>query len=205
MALGDPYATLAEIKDYLSITATSFDDELADALASASEEIERSTNRQFNKTTTATARVFVPDQYGCVRADDFHTSTGFVLKTDESGDGTFETTWTSADYELFPLNGVVNGQTGWPFNKIYATDNRWFPINVTGRRGTVEVTAQWGWASVPAPVKQACLILAAETFQLKDAPLGVAGMGEFGVVRVRDNKMADKKLRKYTRSVVLVG
>lgn len=205
MALGDPYATLPEIKDYLSITATTYDDELADALASASEEIERCTNRQFNKTTTASARVYQPHDSYVVRVDDFHTTTGFVLKTDEAGDGTFETTWASTDYELFPLNGIVNGQTGWPYNKICGTQSRWFPLPWTGRRATIEVTAQWGWASVPAPVKQACLILAAETFQLKDAPLGVAGMGEFGVVRVRDNKMADKKLRKYMRSQVLVG
>jgi hypothetical protein len=48
--------------------------------------------------------------------------------------------------------------------------------------------------------------MAAETFQLKDAPLGVAGMDAFGsALRVRDNAMAASKLAPYVRDRFLVG
>ena len=208
MALGDTYATLDELKAYLSLTGqTAVDDQVNDALQSASREIERHCKRQFNKTTVASARTYAPDNYGLVRTDDFHTVTDLVVETDETGDGTFERTWTSADYELYPLNGVVEGQPGWPFWKVRKSGSLWFPVCAfTGhKRATVRVTAQWGWLEVPAPVKQACLILAAMAFKLKGAPLGVAGMGDFGVVRVRNNRMAEDKLNDYCRDKVLVG
>jgi hypothetical protein len=108
---------------------------------------------------------------------------------------------------VFPHNGIVNGQPSWPFHKIRTTTGlRFFKREWYGNLATVRVTAKWGWPSVPAPVHQACLILAAETFQIKDAPLGVAGAGSFGaVIKVSDNRMVATKLMRYTRSPVLVG
>jgi hypothetical protein len=197
MALGDSYASLAELKDRLGIEDDADDDRASDALASASREIESACSRQFNWAATASARLYYPHDSCWATVDDFHTTTGLVIATDEGDDGTYETTWTAADYQLEPLNGVVAGEQGWPYFKIRAMRSRWFPT--WGRRAPLQVTAQWGWADVPAPVKQACLILAAETLKLKDAPFGVAGFGEFGVVRVRDNPMVAKKLAPYMR------
>lgn len=206
MALGDTYATLNELKSYLALTTTvELDEQMADALNSSSREIERYCNRQFNKTATATARVFPPTTCSTAWVDDFHTITDLVIKSDDTGDGVFETTWDSSDYELYPYNGVLEGQAGWPYYKISAVGNAWFPMNRFGRMATLQVTAQWGWSDIPAPVKQACLILSAMNFQLKDAPLGVAGMGEFGVIRVQNSRMAMDKLSKFCRSKVLVG
>lgn len=211
MAIGDPYATLAEVKDYLKVpvTKTSLDEALTDALASATAEIERHCDRQFNKAASATARVFEPVDVRLTRVDDFWTTTGLVVETDPGGAGSFTTAFTSGDYELFPLNGVVNGQIGWPYSEIKAVAGLYFPKYVTQpyrRVGVVRVTAQWGWAAVPAPVKQACLIMAAETFKLKDAPFGVAGSDQFGtILRVHDNRMAASKLARYCRTRVQVG
>jgi hypothetical protein len=211
MALGDPYATLAELKDYLKIPVdkTSLDEALGDALASATAEIERHTNRQFNKTTSATARVFEPTSWRGADVDDFWTVSGLVVETDSGGVGTFDTTWTSADYELLPFNGIVNGQPGWPFNELRSVGGLFFPKygkQPFRRKAVLRVTAQWGWDAVPAPVHQSCLIMAAETFRIKDAPFGVAGSDQFGtVLRVRDNKMACTKLHRYVRNPVLVG
>lgn len=203
MAIGDPYATLTELKSYLKITDASDDSELTDALTSASKGITKFCKRQFNKETSATARTYRPTRPGLAMVADFHTITGLVIATADS-DGVFDTTWTSADYELEPLNGIRDGESGWPFWKIRVADSSAlsFPLH---SRATLQVTAQWGWATVPAPVKQACLILAAETFKLKDAPFGVAGFGDFGAVRVRDNPMAKAKLIPYRRNAVLVA
>ena len=52
------------------------------------------------------------------------------------------------------------------------------------RQNTVEITGVWGWPSVPLDVKQACRIIVAEISKMQESPLGVAGFGEFGVMRV---------------------
>lgn len=208
MALGETYVTLAELKDYLQIadSKTSLDDALTSALESATAEIERHCNRQFNKAETATPRVYAPGTCRSADVDDFYTTTGLVVEVDSNGDGTFATTVPSSAYELYPYSGVVEGQPGWPYYKLSLVGGTRFPALYNGRTGTLRVTAQWGWDAVPAPVQQACLIIAAETFQLKDAPFGVAGMDQFGtVLRVRDNRIASGKLARYVRNRVMVG
>lgn len=196
--IGDSYASLPELKERLGIADTVDDDRGNDALASASRAIESACNRQFNKTTSATARVFYPHNERWATVDDFHTTTGLVIATDQGDDGTYELTWTATDYQLEPLNGIVGGEQGWPYFKIRAMRSRWFPT--WGIRAPIQVTAQWGWTAIPAPVKESCLILASEGLKLKDAPFGVAGFGEFGAVRVRDNPMVARKLAPYMRS-----
>lgn len=190
MALGDSYATLAELKTHVGIPA---DEDMKDevlqwALDSASREIETCCERQFNKTTTATQRTFRLS-CGSVEVDDFWTTDGLII------DGN---AYSADDYDLWPLNGVVNGVPGWPYGEIVSY-GRWLP------ECRVTVTAQWGWADVPAPIKQACLMLAGRNYKLADSPLGVAGMDEFGSVRVRDNPDIAKKLKPYKRIAVHVG
>lgn len=191
--IGDNYAQLATLKTRLNITDSTDDTALTSALSSASRGIEDFCGRQFNTDGSAATRVFHPVDYGLAFVDDFHTTTDLEIKTDEDDDGTFEVTWSTSDYQLEPLNGRRHGET-WPYWIIRAIDDRCFP---RARRTTLEVTAQWGWASVPAPVVEACLIVAEETFKLKDAPFGVAGYGDMGAIRVRNNPMAAKMLVPY--------
>jgi hypothetical protein len=61
----------------------------------------------------------------------------------------------------------------------------------------IQVTGTFGWPAVPLNVKEATLIQAADTFRSKDAPFGVAGFGEFGVVRVGPNLRVQSLLRRY--------
>ena len=68
------------------------------------------------------------------------------------------------------------------------------------------MTAKWGWEAVPEAVRQATVIIAAETFQLKDAPFGTAGMDQFGnIYHVRDNRIAAGKLARYCRRRIPAG
>lgn len=207
--LGDPYATLADAKDYLEIPAdvTENDAKLTAALNSVSREIEKYCNRQFNQQTTATARIYQPTAFREIDVDDFWTTTGIVLQTDPSGTGNFTNTWSYPnDYELLPFNGVSSGQPGWPFNQIHSVSGLWFPIVPFRRKGTVQLTAQWGWSAVPDPVHQSALIMMALTFRLKDAPFGVAGTDQFGtVLKVTDVPLAMSKLNPYRRFATLVG
>lgn len=203
MALGDSYATLVELKARLEITDNADDTRLTDALSAASRGIEKFCGRQFNKATTATTRVYYP-RAGCwVDVDDIHTTTDLVVKTDEGDDGTYETTWSTTDYQLEPLNGIVDGETGWPYSIIRAVASRYFPA--TSQRAPVQVTAQWGWNAVPASVKEATLVLAEDVFKLADTPFGAGGFGEFGRIRARENPHVAMLVGPYRRHVALVG
>lgn len=200
MAFGDPYADLADLKVRLDIDRNDDDARLTEALAAASRGVDKFCNRQFNTASSATARKFRPLGATLCHVDDFQSITS--LKTDDSNIGTFSTTWNSTDYELEPLNGVVDGETGWPYWHIQAVNSKWFPCF---RRATVEVTALWGWAAVPAAVKEACLIAAEEIFKLREAPFGIGGYGDFGVIRVRENPFTARMLGPYRRNPVLVA
>lgn len=201
MAIGDSYATLAELQLYANATKAEYADLLTDALSAASRGIELVCHRQFNSADSASPRVYRPLHSTHVKVDDFHTPTGLIVKTDTSGDGTFATTWASTDFEQRPLNGVVSGQSGWPFYDIWSNGTRLFP---TASFASVQVTARWGWAAVPGPVKQACLMLAEEIYKQKDAPFGIAGNGEYGAIRVRENPAIMRKLAPYVRYPVAV-
>lgn len=204
MALGDSYATLAELKVRLAgVTGSADDAALTNALAVASRGIEKTCNRQFNQTTSASARIYYPCSSWLAEVDDFYTTSGLIVAIDAGDAGTYPTTLTSADYQLEPLNGVVDGESGWPFWKIRAMSGQLWPT--TARRAPLQVTAKWGWTAVPAGVKEACLAVAEETFKLKEAPFGVIGVAEWGGVRVRANPMAMAMIAPYTLSPALMA
>jgi len=200
MAIGDAYVDLAELKFYMGFEDTEPErDALLTAAASvASEQIELFCNRQFNKVSSATARVYFADDATHVFTDDMSAAPSLVevMETDD--------VWTTVtDYVLRPLNGIRNGKPGWPYWHLTSKrDNAW-PVD---DEPTVRVTAVWGWASVPYAVKQATLQIAAETFQLKDTRMGLAGADQFGtIVRVRDNQLVRGWLSQYQRDKTRVA
>lgn len=204
MALGDPYVAVNDLKVYLKIPSgnNSLDSIAESAVQSASDEVEKYCNRQFNKSTDTTPRRFKPLNSSVVYTADFWSTEGLVVAVDLRGDRTFSTVIPASDYELHPLDGVVDGQTGWPFWRIELIGgSSWFPKEFA----SVKVTAKWGWENVPDSVKQAAILLANETFAMKSAPLGVAGVDNWGTIRVRDNGMVEKKLKRFRRDPVMVG
>lgn len=206
MALGDTYATLAELQARVTPNKTPSADEIAamtNALSVASRAIDAHCRRQFNKTETASARVYAPLSPVLAHVDDFHTTTDLALAIDLDGDGVYETTLAATDYRLAPLNGLRHGESGWPYWQVKTTPLGSYRL-VCGV--SLQVTAQWGWASVPSAIKEACLALAEETFKLKDAPFGVSmGFADFGPVRVRENPRVMAMLQPYRRQSVLVA
>ncbi len=201
MAIGSSYATDTALKARLNITDANDDAAINLALSSASQEIEGICGRQFNDAGTATARIYYPDSPTVVMVDDFSTASGLILLADYGNDGVYEYTWVAANYQVEPINGVVDGTPGWPYNRIRAI-NQYYPLwwgAIGSPRASLQVTAQWGWASVPANVQEACLLGAEEIFKLKDAPFGVAGFGAMGAVRVRENPKIMALLDRYIR------
>lgn len=198
------YCTLEEVKSRVGIapTETAYDFEILTKLGSVTKGINRFCGRVFTRATTATARQYYPRDRCVVDVDDFYTTTGLAVATDSGDAGSYSTTVSSGDYQLEPLNGVVDGEEGWPYRRIRVVQT-WWPLPRV--RPTVQVTARWGWARVPEPVREASLILANEAFSLKDTPFGVGGYGQFGIIRVRDNPMAARLLMPYQRHPVLVA
>lgn len=203
MAIGANYVDDATLKHYMGLADTDYDAEVAAVASSASREVERFCHRQFNKDAAPAARKFIPTRPGLCITDDFYTTTGLIVQTDDSLDGTFARTWAiDVDYELQPLNGVVDQIPGFPFWKIVAIGQQGFPGHPT--RATVKVTASWGWATVPAPVIEAVKMIASDSFQYKDTRMGVAGADQFGsVVRIKENGLAACKLKSYVRGRVI--
>lgn len=202
MAFGDLYATLSDFKSRVGVTNNEHDDRFRAALTVASRGVEKFCGRQFNTVAGATARKYKPVGHRLCLVDDLVSVTS--LKTDDSNVGTYNITWATTDYELSPLNGISDGEPGWPYWRIGATlqQSRCFPCY---SRATVQVTAVWGWPAVPVAVQEATLIVAEEISKLRDTPFGVGGYGDFGVIKTRENPFASRMLAPYRRDAVLVA
>jgi hypothetical protein len=196
------YASLSELKAYLGITDTAEDPQLQDSLITASRSIEHICGRRFWPDQVATARLFQPRDADVVNVDDFWTSTGLIVAVDDSDSGTYSRVLSATDYVLEPFNGVNDGEPGWPYYRLGATNSGW-PSR--SRRPSVQVTAKWGWAAVPGPIKQACIYLAEETFKMKGSPFGVAATDQFGPIRMRNNPKVMSMLAPYQDSVVMMA
>lgn len=177
MAITNGYATLAEVKASLRITDNVDDALLEMAIESASRLIDGYANRSFYNAGTA-VRYFVANDSFLVVTDDLVSLN--TLETSSDGDG-FDTTWTASDYQLQPLNGYVDGLYT-PYTEISAVGDYLFPI--IGSEALVKITGVWGYQSVPITIKQATIMQANRIYKRLDSPLGVAGFGDLGVVRV---------------------
>lgn len=206
MAAVNGYCTLEEFRAYAreTTTVTADDSEYEAVIESASRWIDDYCGRRFYQDASATARVFHATDYTTVCVDDVSTTTGLVVESDTGNDGTYSSTISSSDYQLEPLNGVVDGISGWPYTRIVLLEAPWF--RTSGRRAGVQVTARWGWAAVPDAVNLACKVIALEHFRLRDAPFGVVGFEEFGM-RLRDNMRVTGLLQRFrtSGSAVMVG
>lgn len=177
MAITNGYATLAQVKAAMRISDNVDDTLIETAIDSASRQIDAHCERRFY--STSATRVYTPnDSYVC-EIDDLVSLT--TLKTSSDVDGSFDTTWTSTDYQLEPLNGIAGGMDV-SYTQIRAVGDYLFPLS--GGEATVQVVGTFGWASVPTDIEQACIILSQRQYKRYDSPLGVAGVGDIGIIRV---------------------
>lgn len=143
--------------------------------------------------------------------------TEFAL--DYEGNGDYNTIWTEGtDFQTLRYNekynprwigearphdfvrvllsgagAVVPGGEMLPFVWAYTPNNR------------VKITGTWGWPEIPQNVNHAALLLAVDLFKMKDAPWGIAGLGELGMVKTQANPEVMELLSKYREPRNLVG
>lgn len=172
------YASTAQIKAALRIT-DSVDDSLINMAGSAASElIDGYCARSFG--SASATRYYASSDPFLLRVDDM-AGTAVTIKTSDLDPPQWEVTWATTDYQLEPLNAYVDGLS-WPYTRIRAVGDYLFG----GSNGeiSVQVTANFGWSSVPSVITQAAVIQASRIFKRLDSPLGVAGFGDMGAIRV---------------------
>ncbi len=181
MTITNGYITLAGLKTYLKIDDSVEDTLLEQIIESASRSIDRIANRRFYLDSTATARTYRPIGNLRVITDDIGSTTGLILKTDPNSTGVYQTTFTlNTDYIVEPTTALAKGR---PINylTIVGSTALSLPVNYWPQ---VEVTAKWGWPSVPDDIEQATYILSADLYKRKDSIGGVLGISELGAIRM---------------------
>ena len=183
MAITNGYTTLAAVKAALRISDATDDTLIENSVDAASRLIDGYCMRNFYSVGTATRLFTAPDPLYCP-IDDI-AGTAITIQTSTQANGTFDVTFTTTDYQLEPLNANLDG-IPWAFDRIRAVGDFAFPMVSAsfGEQALVKVTAVFGWPAVPKAIEQATILQAARHFKRYDSPLGVAGFGDFGVVRV---------------------
>jgi hypothetical protein len=181
LAITNGYCTLADVKAALRIpNADTIDDTILEGnVEAASRMIDGFTMRSFYNAGTA-VRYFAPSSSVYCAIDDAISIS--EVKTSSDLDSVYDLTWAATDYQSEPLNGKVDGLTGWPITGIRAVDN--YDFDAYTGHASVKITGVWGWSAVPSPVKQATIIQASRIFKRLDSPLGVLSSPDLGFIRV---------------------
>lgn len=176
MAWEPDYITEDELKDYARIGDDVDDVQVALAITSASRAVDDHCRRQFGKVAAPELRTYTarPDYskaargrtYWVADVDDFHTSVGLVVNVG---------TDVNTTHVLSPRNAQQEGR---PWTRIHFTaDSEFLPDGTADQLGIV---APWGWASVPATIRNATLLQGSRFLVRRNAPFGIAGSPELG-------------------------
>ena len=182
MAITNGYCTLADVKAALRITDTIDDALIESSINSACRMIDQYCNRYFYSSPAGEVRYYKANDGFTCWIDDAQSIT--TVETSSTDPLIYDTTWESGDYQLLPANRNANGGY-YPITGLTATDNYLFPV--WADIALVKVTGQFGWSSVPDPIKFASIIQASRLFKRLESPLGVAGVSDIGIMRVGAN------------------
>ena len=186
MAIVNGYATLSEVKAAARITDSIDDSLLETAIESSSRDIDAYTERVFfNTGATAVTRIYIPENIFLLETDDIISVTS--IKSDTTGEGGFDQTWATTDYQLEPLNGIVGG-IATPFTRVRAVGDYLWPIyeprDINAGQASVQIVARFGFASIPSAIKQATILSSLRAYKRYESPTGVLGFSDMGVVRI---------------------
>jgi hypothetical protein len=112
-----------------------------------------------------------------------------ALETDDTGDGSYETLWAVKDYNLLPYNSTPKTRI-----QTSAQGSRIFPAKI---KKCIQIAGSFGYcttANQPPEIKEACILQVMRLFKRKDAPFGVSGINQFGVMQVVDSFDKDVKI-----------
>jgi hypothetical protein len=173
------YATLAQVKGALRITDAIDDGLLNTAIGAASRFVDGYCDRNFQPAAAGTA-IYVPTaRMDDLAVDDLTSITS--IEIDEDLDNSFSTTLRPIDFLPLPVN-ARSGGLDFPFTRIRPQEDGYWPTAYG--RATVRVVGMFGWTETPDAVREATILQASRLFTRLDSPLGIAGFGDMGGMRV---------------------
>jgi hypothetical protein len=173
------YATLAQVKGALRITDAIDDGLLNTAISAASRFVDGYCDRNFQPAAAGTA-IYVPTaRMDDLAVDDLTSITS--IQIDEDLDNSFSTTLRPIDFLPLPVN-ARSGGLEFPFTRIRPQEDGYWPTAYG--RATVRVVGMFGWPATPDAVREATILQASRLFTRLDSPLGIAGFGDMGGMRV---------------------
>jgi hypothetical protein len=197
MAIVRGYTTLTAALSHLGLPVDSPESPQVERyIEAASRRVDGICHRHFY--TVSETRVFTPTASWYLVTGDILAITG--LATDNDGDRVYEVAWdTDLDFYLGPEGALAGGTPYW-FVELDRLGRYTFPV----ARRSVQITGTWGYSeSIPPLVEQATLRLVGRNYSLRQAPLGVAGSGETGFIRVQTDRDVEEMLAEYR--LVTVG
>jgi len=172
------YVSTEELAAHVRSGGAADDVSLALAAETASRTIDARCARQFGRTTGPeqrfyTARWSRSRGAWCAPIDDLMSQADLEVAVDSAGDGTYSSPVTA--YQLRPVNAFGEGR---PWTELWVRASS--PVQPTGARDAVRVTARWGWLGIPDAIRKACLLQASRLLSRRDAPFGISGSPETG-------------------------
>lgn len=198
MTIANGYLTTDEAREYAGLSDLANTELLDDVVTAVSRLIDQACQRTFWQTPADTARLFPTTSSNVLEFGAFNDAADITeVAVDRDGDGVFEEVISATDYVLEPVERSAAPETR-PITSVRLLNNACWPGVGGGRTHLIQLTGTWGWPDVPAMVKQACRLQTARVLKRQESSLGVAGFGEFGVIRVsRIDPDIDSMLQPY--------
>lgn len=202
MPVTDAYATAATYRSLVDKSTTTEDGEINDDLLAISRYIDLELGRFFTKDAAPVARDFWPRVESLELMVDDMAAAPTVVASDDTDDGTPETTWTvTTDYVVHPANAAL-GPEAKPYTKILIpsySSKRFY----AGR--LVRVTAVWGWPAVPKAIERAtCHLTAILRLETSRAESTVSELGAVLSASPQARSIIDKLKDAYSRRAYAV-
>ena len=140
------YSDLTTLKSsgVLNISGTTYDTRLREILETVSRSIDRYCNRLFF--VLVETRKFDGDGKDKLNVPDLISVT--TLKTDDNKDRTFETTWATTDYLLYPTNASPTKVWGRPYTRVLADIEAGNKSRFPSGMQAVEINGTWGYREI---------------------------------------------------------
>lgn len=188
------YLTVAELKAYVTSETTSDATIYEEAINTAEEIIDNACGRKFIVAAGSSARAYMPSCGAVLFIDDCTAITSVVANGATLTSGT--------DYQAEPLNNLSYGGETVPFfalRRLGYYYRKWDNYYGVPNSATITVTATWGWAAIPAEVKESCKIIAGDVIRQRETTgFGLVAITEAGGVGTKENWVVQKMVRDYT-------
>tara|TARA_R100000654_G_scaffold43561_3_gene69770 strand:+ start:369 stop:1007 length:639 start_codon:yes stop_codon:yes gene_type:complete len=204
------YVSTADVKNYIGLTGSGQDTNIANSILAASRQIDRICRRRFWQDSSVQVKTFTPISNIYLEVPDISTTTGLIVKLDTTDNGTYDKTLTiNTDFIVMPTNPKLLGTSAGqhePYTEIRILNTRSSERFDPSIINNVQITAKYGFAVIPEAIEQATRIQALRLFKRKDTPFNVFGNEQTGTVELFNKFDPDAMaLLKNYRKQDLVG